>query len=156
MKGRKLLQSELRVGMKVIGGDSVSSCWKQNGKIVPFVITAIVSGECTSQRSLDGQHTDTCSCSDLDNLYSWQGGIEDIIKGDEIFSKKNEQTITILARVEDLVAYANGNLIIWDTIANLKESGYELVINDPAITLTTEEAQAELSKLKGRTVIIKD
>ena len=156
MKGRALLQSELRVGMKVIGGDDISSCWKRDGEIIPFIITRISSSGEISQRSLDGTKTNTCSCSDRDKLHIWQGSMENVAKGDEIFSKKFELTHTILARVEDLVAYATGVVIIWDTIANLKEFGFELVTNEPAITLTTEEALAELSKLKGQTVIIKD
>lgn len=156
MKRRKLLQSELRVGMKVIGGNDVSSCWKLDGEIIPFIIRYIKSSGETSQQSLDGQHINTCSCSDRDKLYAWRSGIQDLFKGDEIFNKKQEQTITILARIENLVAYANGAIIIWNTIANLKESGYELVKNEPVITLTTEEVLAQLSELKGQTVTIKD
>ena len=75
MKGRKLSRDELKVGMTVIGGDGISSCWKYNREIVPFIITEI-SGEFVYRQTPDGKGVDSnpnssCFCEDLNNLYEW-------------------------------------------------------------------------------------
>lgn len=63
--------NELKVGMIMIGDEDVSSCWKENGKIVPFRITEIKNGDVfrrtftRENEKLSSYRNNGCNCTDV-------------------------------------------------------------------------------------------
>lgn len=141
-------RSELKVGMKVIGDVSCSSCWKIDGVVAPAIITRVEhNGNKVWKTDLKGNNTfhfgdpdGSCSCNDLDRLYLYE---ELDIKQSSVTNKSFMSSVVEFFR--NLTASSDDKL--------LKEMGLENPVGVP--TETGLQLSAEINYKKNREEIVK-